>query len=39
MGKYFYKKMDEDEFKTKFPKFCQVKDGIHTEQELSNFLA
>ena len=22
MGKYFYKKMDEEEFKTKFPKFC-----------------
>jgi uncharacterized protein YaiI (UPF0178 family) len=32
MGKYFYKKMDEEEFKAKFPKFCQVKDGIHNEQ-------
>ena len=39
MGKYYYKKMDQDEFKVKFPKFCQVQDGIHSEDQLAQFLA
>jgi hypothetical protein len=29
MGKYYYKRMDAEEFKHKFPKFCQIQDGIH----------
>jgi hypothetical protein len=39
MGKYYYKKMDQEEFKHKFPRFCQVQDGIHSEQDLADFLA
>ena len=39
MGKYYYKRMDPEEFKVKFPKFCQIQDGIHNEQELADFLA
>ena len=39
MGKYYYKKMEEEEFKHKFPKFCQVIDGIHDQQQLADFLA
>jgi len=39
MGKYYYKRMEEEEFRQKFPRFCQQQDGVHTEQQLADFLA
>jgi len=31
MGKYYYKRMDDEEFKTKFPRFCQVNEQVQSE--------
>jgi len=31
MGKYYYKRMDDEEFKAKFPRFCQTNELVKSE--------
>lgn len=31
MGKYYYKRMDDEEFKDKFSKFCQIDENVKSE--------
>ena len=39
MGRYYYKKMTDEEYNKKFPKVCQFNYDIKSEQELADYLA
>jgi hypothetical protein len=31
MGKYYYKRMDDEEFKSKMPRFCKIDESVRSE--------